>query len=312
MAPFPSFTKTWHTSPTATISPTRPELSLAGKTAVISGGGLGIGLAISTALVEAGISKLAILGRRVDVLNAAKANLLSKAGDKTEILIVSADISNHEQVTSAFETIKNQFKQPLDLLISNAGYLGSPQPVGKETDEEWTRAMNVNIKGVYFLASAFVANAASDAIIINVSSSIAHIGAFPGFTSYAATKLAGSKVMEYVQQENPKMRVVDMHPGQVRETEMAEKASARNHIGHVDDGEYNLYAVGMMIETILIEISVAELAAHFAVWLASPEASFLKGKYTWCNWDVDELKASAKEIESSSVLTIGLNDFARY
>jgi hypothetical protein len=38
------------------------------------------------------------------------------------------------------------------------------------------------------------------------------------------------------------------------------------------------------------------------VWLASPEASFLKGKTTWANWDVDELKARAKEIEESKEL----------
>ena len=42
------------------------------------------------------------------------------------------------------------------------------------------------------------------------------------------------------------------------------------------------------------------------VWLASPEAQFLKGKYLWANWDVDELKARAKEIEATSELSIGL------
>lgn len=42
------------------------------------------------------------------------------------------------------------------------------------------------------------------------------------------------------------------------------------------------------------------------VWLANPEARFLKGKFLWANWDVDELKAKAKEIESTSQLNIGL------
>jgi hypothetical protein len=48
------------------------------------------------------------------------------------------------------------------------------------------------------------------------------------------------------------------------------------------------------------------LPAAFHVWLTSPEARFLKGKYLWANWDVDELKAKAKEIESGSFLNIGL------
>ncbi len=42
------------------------------------------------------------------------------------------------------------------------------------------------------------------------------------------------------------------------------------------------------------------------VWLASPEAGFLKGKTVWVNWDVDELKARAKEIEVSKELEITL------
>lgn len=42
-------------------------------------------------------------------------------------------------------------------------------------------------------------------------------------------------------------------------------------------------------------------------WLASPEAAFLKRKFVWANWDVDELKARAKEIESSNLLRVQLN-----
>lgn len=44
-----------------------------------------------------------------------------------------------------------------------------------------------------------------------------------------------------------------------------------------------------------------------AFWLASPEAAFLKGKYVWTNWDVEELKAAAAKIEQESFLTTGLN-----
>lgn len=40
------------------------------------------------------------------------------------------------------------------------------------------------------------------------------------------------------------------------------------------------------------------------LWLASPEATFLKGKFLWSNWDVDELKTRAEEIESSEEFNI--------
>ena len=48
------------------------------------------------------------------------------------------------------------------------------------------------------------------------------------------------------------------------------------------------------------------LPAGFMVWHASPESRFLKGKYLWANWDVDELKARKEEIEGSNFLELGL------
>jgi hypothetical protein len=43
------------------------------------------------------------------------------------------------------------------------------------------------------------------------------------------------------------------------------------------------------------------------VWLSSPEAVFLKGRFVWANWDIDELKAKAEEFKNNpSLLTTGL------
>ena len=49
-----------------------------------------------------------------------------------------------------------------------------------------------------------------------------------------------------------------------------------------------------------------ELPASFIVWVSSPEARFLNGKFVWSHWDVEELKAMAKEIESTDKFTLGL------
>lgn len=48
------------------------------------------------------------------------------------------------------------------------------------------------------------------------------------------------------------------------------------------------------------------LPASFIVWLASPEANFLKDKFLWANWDVDELKAQAEKIRDTTYLSVGL------
>lgn len=51
---------------------------------------------------------------------------------------------------------------------------------------------------------------------------------------------------------------------------------------------------------------LASLSGNFAVWLASPEAAFLRGKMVWANWDVDELMSRAREIQESSLLSLNL------
>jgi hypothetical protein len=53
-------------------------------------------------------------------------------------------------------------------------------------------------------------------------------------------------------------------------------------------------------------MSIVELPASFIVWAVSPEAEFLKGKFVWANWDVDELVAKKEELISSPQLTLGL------
>ena len=59
-------------------------------------------------------------------------------------------------------------------------------------------------------------------------------------------------------------------------------------------------------------IDDAQLAGDFTVWAASKEAKFLKGKFVWVNWDVEELKAKRNEIETTDLLTIGLEGFSRF
>lgn len=54
----------------------------------------------------------------------------------------------------------------------------------------------------------------------------------------------------------------------------------------------------------------ADLAGHFVAWLASPEAEFLRGKYLWVNWDVDELKARKEELSAPIRLITGLVGWA--
>jgi NAD(P)-dependent dehydrogenase (short-subunit alcohol dehydrogenase family) len=310
MSQFPSPASKFHSSTYPSIDPTRPELSLAGKSVIITGGGAGIGLAISKSLALAGTSKLAIIGRRTEVLEKAKATIHELVGNKTQVFTVSADVADKSQVEKAFSQIKSEFGQPLDILVNNAGYFTGVRPLGEETVDEWTTAFNINIKGLYVVATTFIKHAKTDATLINISTGLAHLPASfrTGFSSYSSTKLAGSKIMEFIQAEYPSLHVVDLHPGQVTETEMAGKAGGAG-MGHIDDGMLGF----RLIRTKHFANNVsADLAGNFTVWAASPEAKFLKGKFVWVKWDVDELKANAKVIEDTDLFTLGLTGFSNF
>lgn len=54
------------------------------------------------------------------------------------------------------------------------------------------------------------------------------------------------------------------------------------------------------------DVETVDLAGYFSVWVTSPEAGFLRGKFLWANWDVDELKARKDELQDPKMLVTGL------
>ncbi|XMA18938.1 hypothetical protein WAI453_011729 [Rhynchosporium graminicola] len=147
------------------------------------------------------------------------------AGNNTKVIAIGTDIPKKEQVDQAFAQISRDIGKPLDILILNEGLFSGVRPLGIETVDEWQAVFDVNVIGPYLVSTAFIAKAAPDSTIIDISTGGVHLDPFPGFSSYAATKLVGSKIMQYVQQENPGLHVVELHPGQVRMTDMAAKAT---------------------------------------------------------------------------------------
>jgi NADP-dependent 3-hydroxy acid dehydrogenase YdfG len=246
MPPFPSPTRTWHTRSYPSISPTKLSLSLAGKTILLTGGGSGIGLSIAKSLALASAKNLIILGRRESVLSSAAETITSTAGNKTRVHPVVCDVSKKEDVDAAFEKIGKLLSGvKIDVLVLNAGYFTGLRPLGTETVSEWQTAFEVNVLSLYLVTTAFLSHHPENkkGMIINISTAIAHLSAsyFHGFSSYAATKLGGTKFMSYVEEENKDLKIVNVHPGQVTETDMAGKAKGddQNELnGHIDDGEF--------------------------------------------------------------------------
>ncbi|KAJ0413987.1 hypothetical protein BJY00DRAFT_305936 [Aspergillus carlsbadensis] len=279
-----SFTKTWHSEPYPFISPTRPELSAAGQNVVITGGGSGIGKAIAIAFAQAGAKSVAIIGRRLDRLEATVEAI--KAADDysptTKVLFETGDITNLTSISSALAKIAEQVGQ-IDIFASNAGILRTQAPVIDYDASELREIFETNVLGAFNSLQAFLPLAAPGAIVFNTSSGIAHFAPqanLPGVFSYAATKAAALKMFDYFAAENPGVHVVSVQPGII----------ATEVNPNITSGP-----------------DTVELPAHFLVWLASDEARFLKGKFVWANWDARELMARADEIRQSMLLRVTLN-----
>ncbi|RDL37910.1 Uncharacterized protein BP5553_05343 [Venustampulla echinocandica] len=281
MAPFPSPTSTWHSNTYPSLSPTRPELSAKGKTVVVTGGGTGIGAETARYFAEAGASRIALLGRREQPLLDTKASIEHKFAD-VEVFVASTDVTKKDEVDAAFAKFVGDGK--IHVLVSNAAVIGPHDPVDVVDCDKFLEAIQQNLKGSLLVAQAFLTYAATDAVVIEVNSAVAHVNFTTRFASYTIAKLAIFRLWDSLAVANPELSVFHIHPGIV-ETAMNKEAGGIDAVGHADD---------------------VSLPASFNVWLASPEARFLKGKYLWASWDVDELKAKAKEIEAGPQLSLGL------
>ncbi|MCJ1315867.1 hypothetical protein MMC15_001187, partial [Xylographa vitiligo] len=256
---------------------------------LITGDGKGIGKAIAISFAKAGAKSVVILGRTEHTLLQAKEEIekaVSTAkGGRADAIIVQmfvADTLDAEAVKAAFSSVRSQIGL-IDVLVNNAGYLPEHLSVVITTLDDYWYGFEVNVKGALIVTQAFLkGGAAETATLINISSAAVHVPmqSLPKYSGYSASKLATTRIMDYVQQEQPLMRVFNLQPGSIK-SDMNRKSG----ITGTDD---------------------IELPAAFCVWLASRESDFVKGRLVWANWDVDELKQMEQEIKEKNWLTVGL------
>ncbi|CAO2658161.1 Nn.00g074210.m01.CDS01 [Neocucurbitaria sp. VM-36] len=295
MSALPSPTKKFHKKAYPFIDPSRPELSAKGKTVVITGGGTGIGAGTAKCFAKAGASRIAILGRREQPLLDTKANINAESPG-VEVLAIPTDVTKTSEVDAAFAKIGGK----IDILVSNAAVIGKMGNIVDITTEEFLSGIVINLQGNVNVTKAFLNYAPKEAVIIETNSAAAHMDIAGGFATYNVAKMATARFYTSLAIEHPELFIFSVQPGAV-DTEMSRRAGYKEK-KEGEEHEWN----GEGADALLTYDDVS-LPASFFVWLASPEARFLKGKYLWANWDVDELKARAKEIESSPLLSIGLN-----
>jgi len=153
---------------------------LNGKTAVVTGGATGIGLAAAKRFIEEG-AFVFIFGRRQAALDAALADLGSNAR------AVKGSISDLADLDRLYAAVKAE-RGTLDIVFANAG-AGSQVPLGEITVEHCDEILDTNVKGSIFTVQKALPLMGQGGSIILTGSSAGTTGS-PAFTLYAASKAA--------------------------------------------------------------------------------------------------------------------------
>lgn len=162
------------------------NFDFAGKVAVVTGGGKGIGRAIAVEFARAGATSV-LAARTESALDETAATIHGFGG---KALCVPTDLCDSAAVTRLFERTKQELGR-LDVLVNNSGIEGPTAPVTEITDEQWDQVMNVNVRGVFLCCRAAVPMLKeSRGCIINLSSLGGGLRAYPNRLPYATSKAA--------------------------------------------------------------------------------------------------------------------------
>ena len=230
-------------------------LKLEGKTAVITGGNSGIGLAIAQRFVEEG-AHVFITGRRRAQLDEAVALI----GGRVEA--VQGDVTRADDLNRLFDTVKEKAGR-LDILVTSSG-VSEFSTLESTTEEHFDKAFDVNVRGMVFTVKRAVQYMASGGTIVLVGSIAGSIGN-PGYGTYSATKAA---VRSYARTWTSELagrgiRVNTLSPGPI-DTPMFDAVSdeVRMSLTH---------------RIPLNRMGLPEEVATAALFLASADSSFVAG-----------------------------------
>jgi NAD(P)-dependent dehydrogenase (short-subunit alcohol dehydrogenase family) len=157
---------------------------LAGKVAIVTGAGRGIGLETAVTLARAGMRVVAAV--RAPEQAGDLAGRLAATG--TDHVVAACDVADFAQVSAMVDGVRARFGR-IDVLVNNAGVI---EPIGliADTDPgEWRHSLLVNLAGPYHLVRAAIGDlaASGDGVVVNVSSGAAH-GPKEGWSAYCAGK----------------------------------------------------------------------------------------------------------------------------
>lgn len=235
---------------------------LKNKTAIVTGGTRGIGLAAVKALLKNG-AKVYLFGSRQESVSKALAEL-TKEYPAEQVKGLYPDLTNDKEVAQIFDAIKKEAGS-IDILINNAG-ISSKDSIYDYADDEFDKIMDINVKAAFngIKAAAPIMKAQGGGVILNTSSLVSIYGTSSG-AGYPASKFAINGLTKSLARElGPDgIRVNAVAPG-IIETDML-KALPQEMQDRVCQG------------IPLKRLGQPEDIANAFVFLASDMASYING-----------------------------------
>ena len=249
------------------------DMELQDKIAVITGGSVGIGLAVAEALAAEGVH-LALVARQEDRVKQVAADITGKYGVKT--LAIRADVAKAEDVAAVIAQVQQGFGG-VDILINNAG-TGSNETIMDAGDEKWQYYWDLHVMAAVRLARGLVPlmQQRGGGVIINNASICAKqpLSYEPIYNTTKAALMMLSKCMsnEFIKMN---IRVNCINPGLVLTPDWVKTATQLTEGTGKTASDY-LDKVAKDFTPIERFASPEELADFF-VFLCSPRASYCVG-----------------------------------
>ncbi len=236
------------------------------KVIIVTGGATGIGQATCFLLAREGAT-IAL----VDINDPSGKNTVEKIqsqGGNAEFWHM--DVTNEANIEKVFKDIADKWGR-IDVLVNNAGFIGSNKPTHEMTESEWDRVMNINVKSVFFCTKHVISylKKVCGGSIINISSIHGLLGS-PDYPANHASKgairlMSKTDAMLYVKD---KIRVNSIHPGYIR-------TPCLGDIPHQDDiSNEELQAAYNKLQP-MGHVGEADDIAYGILYLASDESKFV-------------------------------------
>ena len=234
---------------------------LKGKTAVVTGGSRGIGLAIVKRFLEEG-ANVALCGSREETAQKALDGILAEDPD-APVMAILPNVADEAEREAAFRQVAERFGG-LDIVCNNAG-ISQSTPLDAYAPEEFDKIIDINVKGVLNGCQAAARVLGEGGVIINTSSMVSKMGQ-PSGVGYPMSKFAVNGITISLARE--------LGPRDIRVNAVAPGVTATDMVAALPEEAIAPIAAAIPLQ----RVGQPEDVANAFVYLASDLASYVTGE----------------------------------